>query len=282
MLEILIYGAITSGIYAMLAIGFTLVFGVARMINLAHGAFFGMGAYLVYAFVRHAALPLAVCIVLAVIVVGAFGAALELWLIRPLREASLLGVLVVTLAISLLFEQAVYLLVGSEPQNVPALFDRAVQIRQVSISEQRLFVLGISIASISLLWSWIRFSKLGSAITAIAQDSVAARYVGIPSNKIYVLVMAISAALAAAAGAITSPFLSVQPTMDLLPMVKAFSIVIVGGLGSVPGSIVASFILGYGETIVAYLFSSAWTDLVSLLVVLTTLIIRPSGLFGKS
>ena len=266
----------------MLAVGFTLVFGVARMINLAHGAFFGIGAYTVYALTKLCGWPLLVSVITAVLAVGLFGAALEYFLIRPVREISLLGVLVVTLAISLLFQQAVYLTVGSEPRNVPAFVEGVVHIFGVSIGAQRIIVLCVAVVVIAVLWVAIQRTKFGSAILAVAQDSVAARYMGIASGQIYTVVMAISAALAALAGAITAPFLSVQPTMDLLPMVKAFSIVIIGGLGSVPGSILASLLLGYSETIVAYLISSEWTDLVSLTAVLLTLIVRPAGLFGKN
>ena len=104
---------------------------------------------------------------------------------------------------------------------------------------------------------------------------------GIPANRMYSLVMGLSAAIAATAGVLTAPFLTVQPTMDLLPMVKAFAIVIVGGLGSIPGSIMAALLLGYTETIVAYSPWSSWSETVSLIAVLLTLILRPAGLLGK-
>ena len=114
-----------------------------------------------------------------------------------------------------------------------------------------------------LLWLFIQRTRLGAAILAVSQDPEAAQYMGIPTNRIFSIVMAISAGTAALAGVLVSPFLTVQPGMGLLPMVKAFAIVIVGGLGSIPGSILAALLLGYSETIVAYLISTSWTELVS-------------------
>jgi branched-chain amino acid transport system permease protein len=127
---------------------------------------------------------------------------------------------------------------------------------------------------------FVHRTRQGSAILALSQDREAAQYVGIPVDRVYALVMGISAALAATAGVLTAPFLTVQPGMGLMPMIKALSIVIVGGLGSVRGSIAAALLLGYAETIVAYELSTAWTELVSLVAVFMTLVLRPAGLFG--
>jgi branched-chain amino acid transport system permease protein len=138
----------------------------------------------------------------------------------------------------------------------------------------------VGVVLLAVLWTFMRRTRLGAAILAISQDAEAAQYVGIDSNRIFAVVMALSAALAAAAGVLVSPFLTVQPTMGLLPMIKAFSIVILGGLGSIPGSLLAALVLGYSETLVAYLGSAAYTEMVSLVAILITLVLRPSGLFG--
>ncbi|MGC8524449.1 MAG: branched-chain amino acid ABC transporter permease [Acidibrevibacterium sp.] len=280
MLNILVYGAVTSAVYAMLAVGFTLIFGVARVLNLAHGAFYGLGAYAAYVLTARLGWPLLPAALVAVLFVAAFGVAVERVLIRPLR-GSALAVLMITIAVGLLFEQAMYLLFGSEARNVPAFSNATWSYAGLDVSGQRLLTLGAGAAIIALLWLFINGTRLGAAILALSQDREGALYVGIPADRIYAVVMAISAAIAAAAGVLTAPFLTVQPTMDLLPMIKAFSIVIVGGLGSIPGSILAALLLGYSETIVAYAFSPAWTEIVSLVAVLLTLILRPAGLLGK-
>ncbi len=279
-MEILIYGAVTSAIYAMLAVGFTLIFGVARVLNLAHGSFYALGAYGAYVLTSIVGLPLWLAAILSVTGVAVFGVLVEKILIRPLRYSQL-GVLMITLAIALVVEQTLFLTFGSEYRNVPAFVDTKINIGGVDVAGQRLLTLVVAGVSIAVLYLFIQRTRLGSAILAISQDADAAKYMGIPSDRIFSLVMAISAALAALAGIIAGPFLSVQPSMHLLPIVKAFAIVVVGGLGSIPGSILAAFMLGYAETIVAYEISTSWTEIVSVLATLLMLVFRPAGIFGK-
>ena len=279
-MEILIYGAVTSAIYAMLAVGFTLIFGVARVLNLAHGSFYALGAYATYVLTSLVGLPLWLAAILAIAGVSVFGVVVEKVLIRPLRYSQL-GVLMITLAVSLVVEQALFLIFGSEYRNVPAFIDTKISIGGVDVAGQRVLTLFVAVVAIGALYLFIQRTRLGSAILAISQDAEAAKYMGIPSDRIFSLVMAISAALAALAGVLAGPFLSVQPSMHLLPIVKAFAIVIVGGLGSIPGSILAALMLGYAETLVAYLISTSWTEIVSVLATLLTLVLRPAGIFGK-
>jgi len=280
LLEILIVGAVSSAIYAMLAVGFTLIFGVARVLNLAHGSFYALGAYGTYLFTSQFKLPLLVAALLSIALVAVFGIVIERVFIRPMRSSQL-AVLMITLAVALVIEQALFLTFGSEYRNVPAFVDAKFTIGGVDVGGARLLALGVSVVVIAALWLFIQRTRLGSAILAISQDPVAAEYMGIPSDRIFAIVMGISAALAATAGILAGPFLTVQPTMWLLPIVKAFAIVVVGGLGSIPGSILAALMLGYAETIVGYTISSAWTEIVSVLATLLMLIFRPAGFFGR-
>ncbi len=279
-MEILIYGAVTSAIYALLAVGFTLIFGVARILNLAHGSFYALGAYGTYVLTSMVGLPLWSAALIAIAFVAVFGVVVEKVLIRPLRHSQL-GVLMISLAVALVVEQTLFLVFGSEYRNVPSFVDTKINLGGVDVAGQRLLTLAVAAVAIGALYMFIQFTRLGSAILAISQDPEAAKYMGIPSDKIFSLVMAISAALAALAGVMAGPFLSVQPSMHLLPIVKAFAIVVVGGLGSIPGSIAAAFLLGYAETCVAYLISSSWTEIVSVLATLLMLVFRPAGIFGK-
>jgi branched-chain amino acid transport system permease protein len=279
-LEILIYGAVTSAIYALLAVGFTLIFGVARILNLAHGSFYALGAYGTYVLTSIVGLPLWSAALIAIAFVAVFGIVVEKVLIRPLRHSQL-GVLMISLAVALVVEQTLFLVFGSEYRNVPSFVDTKINLGGVDVAGQRLLTLAVAAVAIGALYMFIQFTRLGSAILAISQDPEAAKYMGIPSDKIFSLVMAISAALAALAGVMAGPFLSVQPSMHLLPIVKAFAIVVVGGLGSIPGSIAAAFLLGYAETCVAYLISGSWTEIVSVLATLLMLVFRPAGIFGK-
>jgi len=280
LLEVLIYGAVTSAVYAMLAVGFTLIFGVARVLNLSHGSFYALGAYGAYVYNGVLGIPLLPAALLSVATVALFGMLVERALVRPLRRSAL-AVLMITLATSLLVEQLLFLIFGSEYRNVRSFVREKITLAAVDISGQRLLTLACGVALVVTLWLFIQRTKLGAAILAVSQDPEAAQHVGINTDRIFSVVMAISAALAAAAGVLVAPFLTVQPGMGLLPMTKAFSIVILGGLGSIPGSLLAALLLGYSETIVAYAFSSSFTELVSLVAILLTLILRPAGLFGK-
>ena len=280
MAQIVVYGAVISAIYAMLAVGFTLIFGVARILNLAHGAFYALGAYGVYVLTAYGHLPLLAAAVVSVLFVAGFGAVMERVLVRPLRRSTL-AVLMITLAVSLMVEQILLLTFGSEARNVPSMVDATVAIGGVDISGQRLIALTGGIVILSGLWLFMQKTRLGAAILAVSQDAEGAQYMGIPSDRIFSIVMALSAGIAAAAGVLVAPFQTVIPGMGLLPLVKAFAIVIVGGLGSIPGSILGALLLGYSETIVAFNISIEWAQIVSVAAVLITLIIRPAGFFGK-
>jgi branched-chain amino acid transport system permease protein len=280
LVQILVYGAVISAIYAMLAVGFTLIFGVARILNLAHGSFYALGAYAVYTFTAVVHLPLWLASVLAVLFVAAFGMAMERVLVRPLRRSTL-AVLLITLAVALMVEQVLLLLFGSEARNVPSMVNATYHFAGVDISAQRLLALVGAIFILTGLWLFMQHTRLGSAILAISQDAEAAQYMGIPSDRIYSIVMGLSAGIAAAAGVLVAPFQTVIPGMGLLPLVKAFAIVVVGGLGSIPGSIVGALLLGYTETIIAFKISIEWSQIVSVAAVLITLILRPAGFFGK-
>jgi len=278
--EILVYGAVISAIYAMLAVGFTLIFGVARILNLAHGSFYALGAYGVYALTADAHLPLFLAAPVAVLLVALFGVAVERVLVRPLRRSTL-AVLMITLAVALMVEQVLLLIFGSEARNVPSMVNATFDVMGADVSGQRLLALSGAIVILSGLWFFMQRTRLGSAILAISQDAEAAQYMGIPSDRIYSLVMGLSAGIAAAAGVLVAPFQTVIPGMGLLPLVKAFAIVVVGGLGSVVGSIVGALLLGYTETIIAFKISIEWSQIVSVAAVLLTLILRPAGFFGK-
>jgi branched-chain amino acid transport system permease protein len=278
--QILVYGAVISAIYAMLAVGFTLIFGVARILNLAHGSFYALGAYIVYTLTANAHLPLWLAALAAILLVALFGIAVERVLVRPLRRSTL-AVLMITLAVALMVEQVLLLIFGSEARNVPSMVSATVQFLGVDVSGQRIVALTCGIAVLVGLWLFMQHTRLGSAILAISQDAEAAQYMGIPSDRIYSLVMGLSAGIAAAAGVLVAPFQTVIPSMGLLPLVKAFAIVVVGGLGSIPGSIVGALLLGYSETIIAFKISIEWSQIVSVAAVLLTLILRPAGFFGK-
>lgn len=280
LMQIVIYGAVISSIYALLAVGFTLIFGVARILNLAHGSFYALGAYGVYTLTTNAHLPLWLAAIVSVLAVSGLGILIERVLVRPLRR-SMLAVLLITLAVALMVEQVLLLIFGSEARNVPSMIDATYRLFGVDISGQRLLSLAGAVVVLAGLWTFLQFTRLGAAILAISQDAEAAQYMGIPSDRMYSIVMGVSAGMAAVAGVLVAPFQSVIPGMGLLPLVKAFAIVVVGGLGSISGSILGALLLGFSETIIAFKISIEWSQIVSVAAVLITLVLRPAGFFGK-
>jgi branched-chain amino acid transport system permease protein len=279
-LEILIYGAVLSGIYALLAVGFALIFGVARVINLTHGAFYMLGAYITYALSVLLNVPLILSILGGMASVFILAICLDRFIIERIRT-TMINVLITTLALSLFADQVILQIFGPDNRNIPAVISDRVTLLGVDIAGQRLLSLIISVAVIATLWLIITRTRMGNALLATAQDPEAAQLMGINTGRMFMVTMGIAAMMAALAGGIVGSFLTVAPEMGMLPIIKAFSIVILGGLGSIGGSIIAALFLGYLETIVAYLISFNATELVPLVVIFITLIFRPAGIFGK-
>jgi len=278
--EILIYGSVASAVYAMLAIGLTLMIGIARVMNLAHGTYFMLGAYLVFTGAVVLGLPLWLACAGALVIVGLVAVAVKEICLRPL-EGNIDASLVITLIVALLFEELVLMLWGPRPRAVPAFVSGRVLFAGVSVPAQRVLVVASSLVTIAGLWLFIARSKTGGAILAVAQDPEAAALMGVSSKRITLLINVLAAFLAAAAGMLVTPFLSSSPTMWVMPLVKAFTIVILGGLGSVAGSILAALILGFSETIVSFAISPRFTELVALAILFLVIVLRPQGLMGK-
>jgi branched-chain amino acid transport system permease protein len=279
-LEILVYGAVQSSIYALLAVGFALVFGVARVVNLFHGSFYTLGAYLTYTFSVQMGAPTALGILGGMAVAFCVGALLDRFIVERVR-VSMIKVLIVTLALTLFFEQCIYHVFGPQHLNIPPLVAARGVLLGVDIGGQRLLTLGISVSVITCLWFVINRTRAGNALLATAQNPEAAQLMKINTRRIFMVTTGLAGCLAALAGGIVSSFIMVYPKMGILPMIKAFTIVILGGLGSLGGSILAAVIIGYLETLVAFLISADMTDLVPLIAIFLVLVYKPTGLFGK-
>lgn len=279
-LEILVYGAVQSSIYALLAVGFALVFGVARVVNLFHGSFYTLGAYLTYTFSVRMGAPTALGILAGMAVAFCVGALLDRFIVERVRD-SMIKVLIVTLALTLFFEQCIYHVFGPQHLNIPPLVAGRGVLLGVDIGGQRLLTLGISVSVITCLWLVINRTRAGNALLATAQNPEAAQLMKINTRRIFMVTTGLAGCLAALAGGIVSSFIMVYPKMGILPMIKAFTIVILGGLGSLGGSILAAVIIGYLETLVAFLISADMTDLVPLIAIFLVLVCKPAGLFGK-
>jgi branched-chain amino acid transport system permease protein len=280
LVSIIVLGTIWGAVYSLIAVGFTLIFGVAGIINLSHGAFYMLGAYLAYTFMTLLKINVLLSAVMAVAGVALIGMAIDYFGIRPLRERHAY-VLILTLAFALFFQELMYGIYGPYGKSVQSFVVGEIVLGGVHISYQKLITFFVAAAFVILLWLFIKKTKTGKSISAVAQNKDAAILMGIQYEKAYRMTMGISAGLAAIAGVFISPILEAVPTMWAFPLFKAFAIVIIGGLGSLEGAIIASLLLGYSETLVSFLISANYADMVYLIAIILVLVLRPTGILSK-
>jgi branched-chain amino acid transport system permease protein len=280
LVSIFVLGTIWGAVYSLIAVGFTLIFGVAGIVNLSHGAFYMLGAYLAYTFMTLLNINVPLSALMAVAGVALIGMAIDYFGIRPLRERHAY-VLILTLAFALFFQELMYGIYGPYGKPVKSFVVGEIVLGGVHISYQKLITLFVAAAFVILLWLFIKKTKTGKSISAVAQNKDAAILMGIQYEKAYRMTMGISAGLAAIAGVFISPILEAVPTMWSFPLFKAFAIVIIGGLGSLEGAIIASLLLGYSETLVSFLISANYADMVYLIAIILVLVFRPTGILSK-
>lgn len=281
LLEILVYGAIQSSIYAMLALGFCLMLGVAGVINLAHTAFYMVGAYFIYSFATMLGLTVFIALPLSLVGVGIVSVIIQHLCIRPHLESEY-SVMMITIAIAYFIQEVLLTFYGPVDRNVGGFVGGKIAVfGRADVDLQRVLTFGVAVVLTVLLWVFINRTKAGKAILAVAQDREGATFVGINVNRILLQVMFIAAALAAIAGVFIAPTTGARVHMWEDPLVKCFAIVILGGMGSLEGTILASIMLGFSEVIVSFAISSYLGELVALIIILAVLVLRPSGLMGK-
>ncbi|HSR10389.1 MAG TPA: branched-chain amino acid ABC transporter permease, partial [Thermodesulfobacteriota bacterium] len=235
LVSVLVLGTIWGAVYSLIAVGFTLIFGVAGIVNLSHGAFYMLGAYLAYTFMTLLKINVPLSALMAVVSVAGIGMLIDYFGIRPLRERHAY-VLILTLAFALFFQELMYGIYGPYGKPVQSFVVGEIVLGGVHISYQKLITLFVAAAFVVLLWLFIKKTKTGKSISAVAQNKDAAILVGIQYEKAFRMTMGISAGLAALAGVFISPILEAVPTMWSFPLFKAFAIVIIGGLGSLEGA----------------------------------------------
>ena len=279
--EILIDGAMRSSIFALLALGFSLIYGVARLINMAHTALYMMTAYFIYAFTKVQGLHTIPAIIFAVGLTPLLGMGIYKLFIHRIREHEL-TVLIITVAIALIIQESMLHLISGEYLGVDSFIEGPIIVFGVRIARQEILVLSVTSILVVVLWLFITKSGLGIAIRATAQDPEVANLMGINVGKIYLISMGLASFLAAVAGALIAPREPLVPSMWMHPLILVLAIVVLGGLGNLKGSIIAAFILGYIESSVVFLLPTGafLRGPIALLVMIVVLIIRPEGLFG--
>lgn len=280
LINILVLGAIWGALYTLIAVGFTLIFGVAGIINLSHGAFYMLGAYLAYTFMTLLKINVPMSAFMAVGVTALVGILIDRFGIRPMRERHVY-VLIITLALAFFFQELMYAFYGPHGKAVKSFVSGEIILANVHVTYQKVLTFFVSGILVTLLWFFIKKTKTGKSTSAVAQNRDAAILVGIRPERVYLITAGISAALASVAGVFIAPILEAVPTMWVFPLFKAFAVVIIGGLGSIEGAIIAGMLLGYSETTVSVLISANYPDMVYLVAIILVLVLRPRGLMGK-
>ncbi len=280
---IIITGLISSGVYALLAIGFSLIFGAARIINLTHTAFYMLAAYLIFTFTRSFDLNPVLSIIISIVAVTIIGVLVYKFVIERV-QAHEATVLIVTIALAVIIQEVVLLAFGGHFRGVSSLISGYATIVGVKVTYQYLLTFGAVSIILFGTWALLMKTKLGIAIRATAQDRAIANLMGINVARIGMITMAIAVALAAIAGALVAPLFTLTPYMWLHPLVMVLAVVVLGGLGSIKGSFVGALILGFTETLVVFLvpMGAFLKGAVALAIMLVIILIRPEGLFGVS
>jgi branched-chain amino acid transport system permease protein len=273
---------ILGGTYALLGIGLTLIFGIMRVVNFTHGELYAFGAYMMYMWVMVADVHFLIALPLAVVLGIALGAAIEIALLRRLRGADIDTTMLVMIGAWIALQNMEQLTWTGVAKSIDTPFPSApLVLGPVSVSWNRLFVFVVASALIVAAYVLINRTKLGKAMRATFQDREVAALMGVEINRIHTVTFALGSGLAAAAGALLGPVFVVYPTMGDLASLKAFAIVILGGLGSIPGATLGGFVLAFMEEIGAGYISSGYRDAMGFLLIILILLVKPTGLFAQ-
>ncbi len=281
LLNFLIFGTIQGSIYALLAMGFSLVYGVGGILNQAHGAFYVIATYIFYwCFVNIPQYGYYAGMIIGIIATTIIGGLIYILLIKPLKESHV-GVVIVTFAFAFFVERLVSIVVDSIYHNMPYIIPGSFNFLGVNIQYQYIIILIVSLSLLALITLFINKFKLGKSIRAVAQDSEAASLMGINVDRILAYTLMISAFLAAVAAVLYVPVETVAPHIGWNILLNSFAIVVLGGLGSLPGSVVGAFVLAYARAFTNYFIDPVLSALIPIIVIVLMLVLRPRGLFGK-
>lgn len=278
---LIISGISIGSVYAALAVGFALVFGVARILNLAHTGYYMIGAFVVFIGTSMLGFPIMLSSILSIFITSILGVASYILLLDRIKVHET-TVLIVSIALALLFQEVLLAVFGAIPRGIAPLIPGFVEIGGTRIAYQRLLVIGVTSAAIGCIWILLSKTKLGYAIRAVADDNEVANLMGIDVSRICIVTVGISATLAGIASVTVVPLISMEPLMWLHPLIMVLAAVILGGLGSLKGSIVGAFVLGFIEVAVVFLIPKGTflKGAISLGVMVAVLMVRPEGLFG--
>lgn len=284
--DVSLNGIVRGAMYALMASGLSLIFGLMGVKNFSHGEFFMLGSYIMFFGAVVLDLPFLLAILLAAAGMFLFGMVIERTLVRTLRKRAgrdwLLDAFVLTIGMMIVLQHLALIVFGTRRQGVPNLIPGGQELGPLYLSNDRLMILGAATVILTLLGLFIGYTRWGRAMRATGQDPDAAQTLGIDVGKVYTYTFGLGGALAGIAGGLLLPIFPAYPTVGLQPVIMSIASVILGGLGYVPGAIMAGLLLGLIEAYSTFLFGGGWQNVIIPVVVIAVLIFRPYGLFSSA
>lgn len=280
----LINGISLGSIYALIALGYTMVYGIMKLINFAHGDIYMIGSYVGLFAITAMGLPFVPAILAAMVMTGILGMVVERLAYKPLRHSPKIAILTTAIGVSLFLEYTTMLVLSPQPRTFPHVLDNSVyHIGGLVISFQQIVIFLISVVLMLILTYVVNYTKMGKAMRAVSYDPDAAQLMGINVDKTISFTFCIGSSLAGAAGVLVGIYYnSIEPLMGIMPGMKAFVAAVLGGIGIIPGAMTGGIILGVVEAMVSGFISSTFRDAAAFAILIIILLIKPTGLFGKN
>ena len=278
----LINGLQTGSVYALVALGYSMVYGIIKLLNFAHGDIIMVGAYMTYYAIASFALPPVVAIALAITVSTLLGVFVEKVAYTPLRSAPRLSLLITAIGVSFLLENGAQLVFGADQKSMDPLITGSIMLGQINVSFVAIVTILVSVVVMVLLSFVVNKTKAGKAMRAVSEDMGAAQLMGISLNRTISMTFAIGSALAGIGSVLyLAAYTQASPTMGSMLGIKAFVAAVLGGIGSIPGAMIGGFTIGILEALVAAVGFSMWKDAAVFLVLIIVLLFKPTGFLGK-
>lgn len=274
-------GLVLGSIYVLCALGFTLLFGVARVINFAYGELLMLGAFSTLAAMQFMQVGFFVALPAAMLLLALLSVVIYLATVRPVMRGTPLQSLLVTTGVLYVLHELAIIVWGTDPRQLEMGIDGAVEFGPLIVTYQRLVAIGTMLVLVLVLYWMLYRLRIGKALRAVAQNRTGAESIGLNVDRVIGVAFAVSGAMACAAGALIGALYATEPNMGGAPLLKSFVIVIFGGLGSISGAIVGGILIGLAETLTGAYVSYAFKDVFTFLIMIFVLLLRPNGLFGK-
>jgi len=278
--QLLVNGIVIGSYYVLIALGLSIIFGVLEIPHFAHGSIAMFSGYIAYIMIGSYSSNLIIAVLVSIIFAVIIGVVIERIAYRPVAEAPPINSFIIALALMIFIDNLAAVLFGPNQVVIRLESNKIFHIGSVSISENRLYLIVVTLLLVSILYLFVKYTKTGKAIRAVSQNKNAAKLVGINTNRISSIVFGVGSALGGAAGAFMGILFALYPSMGGTTVIKGFAVIILGGLGSFPGAIIGGLLIGMTENLGVLLLSSTYKDLFAFVILIAVLIFKPSGLFG--